>query len=482
MAIALSMISVILALPGSVVAGSTHDPILINGDKAFTAANGVVGGSGTAADPYVIEGWDLAISSSFGIHIIGTSSHLVIRNVVVHGSSPTPNGPIGLFLEHVSNVQIETVEVSMCWIGIIAYKGGNVSIEGCSAHDNVMGIRLSYCKDVAIDANSVYSNWWDGITVGASERCAVRGNLMTSNSAGLALQMSRGITVSGNVFTHDGITISGTKLSEFDSHVITSDNLVGGLPVYYYTDVSGMRLEGLQAGEIILAGCENFELDGLTVTGSSTGIEVAFSEVIYFDSCIFQNNHWGLLIVESYWINIQSCTFTGNDIGASISDTEFIIVYECDFSGNPWNGLTLGNSINILVGSCTFTLNDWALSLSECSYATMSGNLITANSLGLYLGYCSKTWVYGNEISHSTWLGIQIWGGKKLLIEQNNFMTNGVQVTVYEPGDISWDNGWSLGNHWDDYTGVDANGDLIGDTPYMIDANNLDNFPLMVPY
>ena len=45
-----------------------------------------------------------------------------------------------------------------------------------------------------------------------------------------------------------------------------------------------------------------------------------------------------------------------------------------------------------------------------------------------------------------------------------------------------WDNG-SVGNYWSDYTGVDSNGDGIGDTPYVVDAPyNIDNYPLMDPF
>jgi hypothetical protein len=44
-----------------------------------------------------------------------------------------------------------------------------------------------------------------------------------------------------------------------------------------------------------------------------------------------------------------------------------------------------------------------------------------------------------------------------------------------------WDNG-KEGNYWQDYNGTDANDDGIGDTPYIIDASNVDRYPLMNPW
>jgi hypothetical protein len=42
----------------------------------------------------------------------------------------------------------------------------------------------------------------------------------------------------------------------------------------------------------------------------------------------------------------------------------------------------------------------------------------------------------------------------------------------------SWDNG-SKGNYWSLYDGMDADGDGIGDSAYVLYQNNQDNYPLM---
>ena len=481
-AIALSLVSLVLAVPDDVAASSTHDPIMIKGNHDLTAANGITGGSGTADDPYIIEGWQITAATTPGIQIIGTSAYLVIKNISIQGSAPTPSGPRGgIYLERVSNAEIDNVEVTMCWMGIFAYMANHVVIKGCIAHDNGMGIRLTWSKDVTIEGNTVFSNWMNGIGVAASRDCVVRGNMMSENGAGLDLQGSASITVSGNVFTQDGITISGTKLSEFDSHSITTDNIVGGLPVYYFTGLQAVNIEGLQAGEIIVVGCEGVRLDRLTLTGSSMGVEIAFCEWVSLVFCDFLNNHRGLYITESQSVSVMVCNFTGNSIGASISSSESILVQDCRFIDNLGEGLAVFISSDVRVQFSTFTDNDWALSLSECSDGFVSANNITANNLAIYLGSCSKTTVAGNDITQSTWLGMQIWGGKKVIIYQNNFIGNGVHVTVYDPGDIAWNSDWGFGNYWDDYSGTDANNDQIGDTPYVIDSDNQDDYPCMFP-
>jgi nitrous oxidase accessory protein NosD len=66
----------------------------------------------------------------------------------------------------------------------------------------------------------------------------------------------------------------------------------------------------------------------------------------------------------------------------------------------------------------------------------------------------------------------------------NNFIGNAHQVAAVQEvpyGSDSFDNG-KEGNYWSDYTGTDADGDGIGDTPYVIDDKRQDRYPLMAPF
>jgi len=90
-------------------------------------------------------------------------------------------------------------------------------------------------------------------------------------------------------------------------------------------------------------------------------------------------------------------------------------------------------------------------------------------------------------------------GSLSNLIYYNNFLNNTRQVYDFSwdpppvpPSRNTWDEGYpSGGNYWSDYSGVDKKSgtnqdrhgsDGIGDTPYVIDENNQDSYPLIRPF
>lgn len=99
-------------LPGS-GPYATHPPIVILNDAMFTPANGVVSGSGTAADPYVIAGWQINGSlwaptvagvNPFppAVYLDSTSAYVVIRGNLIEDS---PSAQV--WLKDAAHVSVE---------------------------------------------------------------------------------------------------------------------------------------------------------------------------------------------------------------------------------------------------------------------------------------------------------------------------------------------------------------------------------------
>src|SRR6266699_331179 len=65
------------------VASQSHSSILIVGNAEFTPANGVTVGTGTASDPYVIQGWNINVCWQcpyYGIEVANTTDYCTASN------------------------------------------------------------------------------------------------------------------------------------------------------------------------------------------------------------------------------------------------------------------------------------------------------------------------------------------------------------------------------------------------------------------
>jgi parallel beta-helix repeat protein len=480
------MVSVVFGASVSVMAYALHEPIVIRGNNAFTAANGVSAGTGTAADPYVIEGLEFS-GQQTAIDVSYTHAYFIIRDILIDGYWASDSA--GIRLSHVLNGIVERVEATRCNYGIDVIESSAVTIQSCTVHDTTFGIVLTGCSGVAVNDNTVFSNLYYGIELAGSTFCAINRNSVTANGEGFLLDGCRNIAISGNVFTMDGMEIWGKVPWEYDSHVITTDNLVGGLPIYYFAGVSHKYFDGMPVGQVILASCTDFTFYNMNFANAADGLEMAFTDEVFVEGCTFQNNVYGTYIYGCYFVDIRSCVYQNNENGVVAVYSDSVTVYESSFTGNLF-GIIMSHTTGIMVsgGNAGFTITggNAAAWFMDCSWVTFCGVHVAYNFDGIYIRGCTETWVYANEIAYNTdsmgtGTGIIVSGGKKITIEQNNFIANDIQVKLSKVV-VVWDNGWSRGNYWSDYTGVDTDGDAIGETPYVIDSKNQDNFPLVIPY
>lgn len=155
-------------------------------------------------------------------------------------------------------------------------------------------------------------------------------------------------------------------------------------------------------------------------------------------------------------------------------------------SGQSGTGFSVSSVDNVTIKNTKIMGFDDGVSISSSSNGTISANNITNNYYGIYLSSSSNS-VSGNNIVNSDY-GIYLESSSSNTIYHNSFINNTNQVDSSYVTNV-WDEGYpSGGNYWSDYADVDLHSgpgqnvtgsDGIGDTPYVIDSSNWDNFPLM---
>ncbi len=174
-----------------------HAPIRIAGDGEFTWTNGVTGGSGTAVDPYVVEGWRIDPGVSWGLQLTNTNAYVLLRGLCIESATPGSGG--GVFMWTVSHATFERNAVVGTGTGMALSYVSNVTVKANRFRDTGQidrtftgGIDLGHGSDVAILDNVFERNqgiFASGLSVDSLTRLTISGNSFSDGAGGAAINI-----------------------------------------------------------------------------------------------------------------------------------------------------------------------------------------------------------------------------------------------------------------------------------------------------
>ena len=382
--------------------------------------------------------------------------------------------------------------------GIVLSGRSNVTIKNTQITTFDFGIYFSYSSNSSIVGNNITANNQTGIHLDSSSTNSISGNNITNNDDGISLYYSsNNNSISGNnVTANSGVGIGLSESS--DNNSISGNNLRNnyiGIDLYSSSNntLSGNNITNNSYEGIGLFGfSDNNSISGNNITNNvsgnymGSGIELGSSnDNIISGNNIANNNYFGISLRSSsnnsmvgnniitnknYGIYLYS-SLNNIMVGNNITDHKYGGIWLTDFAND-----------NIISGNNIANNRDGVCLYEASKYNNIIGNTITANNeYGIYFSYASSNnSIVGNSITNNEY-GIWLVSSNNTFYH-NNFVDNTHQVSNIPSMNV-WDDGCpSGGNYWSNYTGVDADADGIGDTPYtIIDVNNIDRYPLIAP-
>lgn len=524
-ALVLTLLSALLfsliLVPEETSGYTPHSPIAIDGNLQFTGANGVTGGSGTALDPYIIEGWEVNASSKTGIEIRNTDSFFVISGVFVHSGL---NGSLmthdGIYLYNVLNGKIENSTLLYNENGIhLFYANLTIVTDNHLSANSENGIFSVFSYNSYIAGNIVNANLQNGILISGSDYCLVTGNKVFDQEHGIEISVSEGVEVSlnevwnntygmlltgsveptidnNNVHNNqDGILLSSSNYAVIVDNTISFNSQTG---LYFFSSfnpiITGNLVEGNGFFGIYLYSMTDAMLELNDVYSNNfCGVLIKFSRFTTIrTSNVSLNNDYGVCIESCDNTTVASnMVFMNADDGIILSDSFHSSLDANDVVSNGGNGVFINSSHIMRLSWNQIYDNGWSGILSQfSSLADIFENRISSNDYGATLVSSVGNLFHNNDIRLSTYVGISLTSSLSNTLYHNNIIAN-TQQAYDNTASSKWDYGYpSGGNYWSDYIGPDQmNGpnqdipgfDFIGDNPYVIDSDSEDRYPFTFP-
>ena len=260
-----------------------HSQILISGNSEFIAANGVTGGTGTASDPYVIQGWNITVCwrcPYYGIEVANTTAYFRIFNVTV-SSLITAQPATGILLKNATNGRIDNSVVQdesvYCCGGIIVDSSRNIIV---NANNAEAGSCNNFSSCSAYDTVGAYG----------STNVTISGNSIRADTSGnvLGVKGSSNVSILNNTILMNGLPPIGAPWAPSNGIVLSSS---GNVKISQNSVYDAACSAHSPAESMIVGGTTNVQISGNNITssyscGSGIVLQSATGSLVYHNNLV----------------------------------------------------------------------------------------------------------------------------------------------------------------------------------------------------
>ncbi|UCE37276.1 MAG: right-handed parallel beta-helix repeat-containing protein [Thermoplasmata archaeon] len=379
-----------------------------------------------------------------GIALSSSSDNSINNNTI------SPNNGNGIYLLNSPNNHIlDNNVISNNGNGIFIDISSNNTVINNNVSDNLRGIYLLSSTYNTVRYNNITLSENEGISFSSASDNNINDNNITNNYLGMSLIRSSNNTIGYNNISHNDGAI-GLSQSSNNNTVISN------------TIINNSAGIGIFGGNIK---SNRMVLNKIFGNGGGVGIVIndpsmpgpgsygSVDHIILYN--IICNNYIGidLSVMDSGAIGVDI-------LSSNIYDNEIGIDFE-----------EAGGGIQTTIINCTIEYNDIGIKMFQI------------NNLNN---------IVGNNISYNRDYAMYLERSRNIQVYHNNFIKNGITEQAYDDSDSNlWNDSYpSSGNFWSDYYGLDRykgpeqnipGNDGIGDSPYNIDMDSQDNYPLMFP-
>ncbi len=413
-------------------------------------------------------------------------------------------------------------------IAIAVYGRKDVTIKNTRIIDFGTGIELratdfgtnSTASNNRILDNYLETKYW-GINLNTNNG-VVSGNRIVSKNSLYGVNFQSNNTIfSDNVFVDGGLILfKPCYMNHF------SGNNINGKPLVYLERQVNQVIDG--AAQVFLTDCSNITIRNVEPSlNLRMIIELLGTDNTKITNCkgkiILQDSHSNTIIgnqlvevgssvsYDSSAVELSGShnnTVADNSIvatsrfGITLAGSAYNKVYGNNISSTGQAGIKIESTAEYTSAPQFNYIYDNHVTCTENGFSLRTGaknntifrNTVTGCKNAIQLSSAYQNTFIGNDISGSTQYAVYLsisddnnfyhnnfWNNSKPAYEQHEVYWWAIQNNTYYSENNTWDNG-KEGNYWDDYTGSDANGDGIGETPYTVYENFTDRYPLTTPF